>query len=290
MKNYLSKKVIIVSAVIVALTIFAFNRWGTSGPQAERTIGLVKKQDIIQRVTIAGSVVPFRKTILTAPYTGYLKTIFVKTGDLVKKGDPLATIVQSLQSGEDAFPLRSPLNGTVVQVNKNEGEYVKEGDVKDFILRIDDSSKLFISANAPEIDRVKIKLGQEAVINASAVLGRKYKGIIRDLSLAANDKESYSRNQVVEFPIKIEITDSDDIIKSGMSVVIDIISSKKEKVLVLRHEFVHQENETYFVILKSNERRNIQVGIQNEEVFEIVAGLQEGEAVKQVDFAEASAD
>ena len=186
--------------------------------------GIVAREDLIQRTTIAGTVIPFRKTIITAPYNGYVKKMYVKVGDIVKQGDPIVTVVQSLQSSDNVFPIRSPFDGIVVQAEKSEGEFVKEGDSQDFILRIDDLSKLYISANIPEIDRVKVKSNQEAVIRASAILNKTYKGIIRELSLAAIEKERWSRSQVVEFPIKIEILNQDETIKPGMSVIIDVTS------------------------------------------------------------------
>lgn len=290
MKNFLSKKIIF-SAIILAIVVcvFFFIRSGGSSRSNTNSYGLVVKQDITQRVTIAGTVTPIKKTIITAPYNGYVKKLFVKIGDNVKQGDPIVSVVQSLQSGDSPFPLRSPLNGTVVQVEKFEGEFVKEGEPKEFILRIDDSSKLYVVANAPEIDRVKVKSGQDAVIKASAILTRKYKGIIRELSLVAREKDQWSRSQVVEFSIRIEITDNDEMIKSGMSVVIDVITSKKENVLTLRHEFIRRENEKYYVVLASGKKKDIQVGIQNEEGFEIVSGLEEGEKIKQIDFSELNA-
>jgi len=286
MQNYLNKKIVVGILIFGAISSFFYFRSSDSVSGRKNGYGTVVKQDIIQRVTIAGTVTPFKKTLVTAPYNGYVKKLFVKIGDKVKQGDPIVSVVQSLQASDSSFPLRSPLSGVVVQIEKSEGEYVKEGDPKEFILRIDDSSKLYVVANAPEIDRVKVKAGQDAVIKASAILSRKYKGVIRDLSLAARDNNQWGRSQVVEFPIRIEITDSDETIKAGMSVVIDLITAKKENVLTLRHEFIRRENEKYFVVLSSDKRKDIQVGIQNEEGFEILSGLQEGEKIKQIDFSE----
>lgn len=288
MKNFLNKKIVVGVLILVAISSVFYFRSSNSASRSKIGLGTVIKQDIMQRVTIAGTVTPFKKTIVTAPYNGYVKKLFVKIGDKVKPGDPIVSVVQSLQASDSSFPLRSPLSGVVVQIEKSEGEYVKEGDPKEFILRIDDSSKLYVVANAPEIDRVKVKAGQDAVIKASAILSRKYNGVIRDLSLAAREKDQWGRSQVVEFPIRIEITDSDETIKSGMSVVIDVITAKKENVLTLRHEFIRREDEKYFVVLASGKRKDIQVGIQNEEGFEVVSGLQEGEKIKQIDFSDTS--
>lgn len=270
----------------VAYLIYSRSSSASNENENGKRYGKALKKDLVQRVTFAGSIIPLKKSIVTAPYNGYVKKIFVKVGDKVALGDPIVSIVQSLQSGDNPFPLRAPLSGTVVQVQKSEGEYVKEGDSSEFIMRIDDSSKFYVVANAPEIDRVKIKDGQQAVIKVSAIGNRVYNGILRDLSLAAKDKEQWGRSQVVEFPIRIEITDSDKEIRSGMSVVVDVITGKKENVLSLRHEYIRREGEKYFVVLASGIHRDIEVGLQNEEGFEIISGLQEGEDIAQIDFSE----
>lgn len=268
----------------IALAVGGYFWGGRSSSRHPTGLGKVIREDLIQRVTLAGIVSPNRKTIITAPYNGYVKRLFVKVGDKIKKDDPLVSVVQSLQSSEDVFPMRAPFGGLVVQVQKMEGEFVKEGNPEDFILRIDDLDKLYVMAMAPEIDRVKIVPNQEAVIKASALPQQTYKGVIRELSLAAKQKEEWSRSQVVEFPIRIELLDKDDKIKPGMSVIIDVLTNKKEKVLTLRHEYIQREDDQYFVMLKDGKRRDIKVGLQNEEGFEILEGLREGEMVKLVDF------
>lgn len=288
MKKYLNKTTS--SAVVAVISILSLIVYiSVSDKQkvgAKNGIGQAIKQDLLQRVTIAGTVTPFKKAIIMAPYRGYVKKLFVKMGDHVKQGDPLVSVSQSLQSGDSVFPLRAPFSGKVVQIDKTEGEYVSEGNSKEFILRIDDTSKLYVLANAPEIDRVKVQTEQEAIIKASAILSRKYKGIIRELSFAAREKDQWSRSQVVEFPIKIEIMDADESIKPGMSVVIDVITAKKENVIMLRHEFVRREGDKYYVLLASGKRQDIQVGLQNEEGFEIVSGVTEQDRIRQVDFSE----
>lgn len=230
--------------------------------------------------------VPLKKSVISAPYNGYIKKIFVKLGDHVEANDPLVTVSQSLQSKDTTYPLRAPFKGTVVQIEKSEGEYVREGDPKDFILRVDNLEHFFVVASAPEIDRIKLKVGQEAVIRVAAILNRTYKGVISELSLAAKEKEQWGRSQSIEYPIKIELLDFDPNIHSGNSVIADIITAKKSQVLTLRHEFIRRENNRYFVLMADGHKQEIQVGMQNEEGFEVVSGLKEGDKVRQVDFSE----
>lgn len=245
----------------------------------------VEKQTVVERVTISGFVAPERKTLITAPYKGYIRKLFVKLGSDIQAGAPVASVVTSLSTNEEVFPLRAPFAGKVVQLNKAEGEFVKEADPTDFIARIDDLSHLYIDANVGEMDRIKIKIGQEAVVKASAILSRSYKGIVKELSFAAKDKDRWERGTGIEFPIRLEIMDFDSQIQPGMSVLLDIISQKKENVLFLRHEYILKDKNNYYVTLADGEKKEVEIGLQNEEGCEITNGLEVGDKVRKVDFS-----
>lgn len=281
MKN--KRNLLIASALVLALVIGIYFKLKSIDSGSGDRIGKVVREDLIQRVTIAGTVVPIRTTIVAAPYDGYIKRLFVKQGQKVHAGDPLLSIAQSLQAAENVFPIRAPFTGTVTQLIKNEGQFVKQNDSKEYIMRIDDFTKMYVNANAPEIDIVKIETDFEAVIKVSAILSRNYRGFVKEISQAATEKEQWGRSQV-EYVVKIEIKDADIQLKPGMTAVVDIITSKKDAVLTLGHEFIQKENDNYFVILKDGSKRNIKVGLQNETVFEITEGLAEGKEVQQVDF------
>jgi multidrug efflux pump subunit AcrA (membrane-fusion protein) len=270
------------SAANALILPFALLLGACTGKENQAPLGKVERRDLVQRVTIAGGVIPKRRTLVTAPYDGYVKQLFVKVGDEVKAGQPLVSVTQSLLSTEPVFPLRAPYAGTVVHVQKYEGENVKNADVNGFIMRVDDLSKLYVQANVPEVDRSKLKVGQETLIKASAVTHRSYKGKITELTLAP--KEGEGQNQL-EYPLRIEVLDNDKSLGPGMSVVVDIITAKRDAALTLRHEYVTREPDGYFVILENGEKKKIEVGMQNEEAFEITSGLEEGQRVRQIDFA-----
>lgn len=260
---------------------------GCSRKMPPRAVGMVSKQDIFRRVTVSGKVAPVHKSVIAAPYAGYVQKLYVKIGDRVKKGDPIVVVRPEVPSGGDEiFPMRSPLAGTVVQVLKDEGEYAEAtGDGKDLV-RVDDLSHLIVQSNVPEIDVAKLKEGQEVLLKAGAVLGRAYKGRISSLFRAAR-QSSTSRwdSQAVEFPVTIEVLDADEELRPGMSMVVDIIASKRENVLALPLEYVEKVGDKAEVTLLDGTRKTVELGLQNEESAEIVSGLQEGDRVLAVDFA-----
>lgn len=283
MKNLFSKKVFWIVAVLIVLICIPFVL--SSSKKSKSSLGVVEKSEIVQRVSLSGVVQPVRKALVVASYSGYVKKMFVKVGQDVKIGDPLVSVVQSLSSFEEAFPLRSPVKGRVVQIRHTEGEFVKSGDTTDFILRVDDLSEMYVYVNAAEIDRVKMTVNQEAMLKPMALSEKSYKAQIVDLALAANDKDRWDRSSVVEFPITLRILNPDADLKSGMSTLIDIITFKKDQVLTLRHEFVYSQGDENYVLLENGEKRVIKIGVSNEEKIEILEGLKEGDKVQKVDFA-----
>jgi multidrug efflux pump subunit AcrA (membrane-fusion protein) len=252
------------------------------------TTGTVTSGDMIVKVTISGTVMPKRYANIAAPYNGYVQRLFVKIGDRVVAGAPVVSVAQAIGSGqEEVFPLRSPLTGVVAQVWKREGEYVTAGGSgpqgDGALVRIDDVSKLTVISNVPEVEIGKLKVGLPVLIRAVAVADRTYNGSISEIALAAREQSGGDRARV-EFPLSITISDHDDRIRPGMSVVVDIIVNEVKGALMLPHEFVQRGPQGYFVTLASGERKNIQVGISNEESFEIKGGVSLGEKVQMVDF------
>ncbi len=249
-------------------------------------VAVVSRGDLVQRVTVAGVIAPKRRTVILPPYSGFIQKLYVKVGDKVKAGDPIVSIVQSLATREQTFPIRAPFPGVVVQVLAAEGEYVKDTDVKRFIVRIDDLSELYIAADVPELDMVKIRVGQEAVIKASAIIDRTYKGIIEEISLSAKEKEEWgwgSRGQV-EYAVRIALKNPDALVRPGMSVLLDIITQRKDGVISLRHEFLRKQGTKHIAVIEGKGPKEVGVGIHNEEAYEITSGLNEGERVLPTDF------
>lgn len=282
MSQLLRNKSTWITLGILAVVLFYFRSAATK--KADSTLGEVTRGDLIQRVTIAGTVNPNRKTIISAPYAGYVKNLYVKTGQMVKAGDPIVTITQSLRgSEEEVFPMRAPFPGLVVQVLKTEGEFVETTSGYNTIVRIDDLSRIYVEASAPELEVGKLKVGLDAIFKASAILDKTYHGKVQNIALAAKEQRDWDKSRV-EFAVLMEVSDKDAQIKPGMSVVADIIIKQLNNVLTIRHEYIQKDGEKYYVTTEKGVRKQIEVGLQNEEVFEVKKGVVEGEKLKQTDF------
>lgn len=283
--NFFNKKIFFLVLILFGVGFYTYKWFAPSREKTQEQTIVISRGDLLQRVTIAGNIEALKTTLVTAPYDGYVQKIFVKIGDKVKSGDPLVSVSQTLQITENVYPIRAPFPGTIVQVLRTEGEFIKQGDTNNYILRLDDMSKLFVQADVPEIDIVKIKKGQEAIIKASPILDRSYKGVVREISLASNQQASANNRSQAEYRVKLEVTAFDELLKPGMSTILDIIPDKRMDVLVLPHEYINKNDKgDYTVTMKDGSVRKIEIGLQNETMVEVTGGLKEGEVVRQIDF------
>jgi multidrug efflux pump subunit AcrA (membrane-fusion protein) len=271
------------------LSLLAMIGGCTKDEAVSGSLHAVERTDIIQKITVPGMIVPRRKTQITPPYAGYIQRIFVQIGQKVAANTPVVSIAQTLSTrSEEIYPLRSPFAGTVVQVTKTEGEYVEPNTSGNTILRIDDLSQLLVEANVPELEYSKLKLEQKVRIKASAASARTYSGQIRRIAEAALEKKAeFGSRTNVEFAVTIEITDADSELKPGMSALVDVIPATRTGVLALRHEYLERSVTRLteaVVTLDTGEKRNVTLGLQNEEMAEILTGLNEGQKVRIVDF------
>ena len=269
--------------VFVISSVYFFVNQTHRPSQSEKTT-TVKYMDLEQKITITGNVEPEKKTIITAPFDGYVHKLYVKIGDQVKKDAPIVSVTETLQSYGPVYPIRAPFDGTVVQVIKEEGEFANKNNLEQYLVRIDKLDKLYVEFDIPELYRLQIKPGQSAIVKIAAILNKQYKGVVESVSLAAKHQVNWRENDNAEFLSKVQILDIDNDIKPGMSAIIDIVALKKEQVLVLPHEFIFKENESFFVMLSNDKKKSITVGIQNESYFEIIDGLKAGDKVKKIDY------
>jgi len=247
-----------------------------------------KYRDIVQNITLVGSVVSNRQTVIQAPYKGYIKKLYVKVGEKVDVGTPIVSVSPSLHGEEKVYPIRAPYAGVVVSINKSEGQYVTESsNESDYIVKIDDLSQMYVDVDIPEFDITKVKKGQKVTFKATAILDHIYHGVIENISLASkpDPRSAFGKTNTL-YPAKIKILDQDKRLLVDMSVIVDITISKAERVLSLPHEYIHKEGSTYYVVLANGKHQPITLGVQNARYAQIVSGLTDKEKVRQVDYLE----
>jgi len=197
--------------------------------------------------------------------------------------------------------LRAPIDGIVnVLPNfRSQGSFgqatppFKEGDpawTGAEIVEIPDLSEMYVDLKLEEVDRGKIRLGQEVHIRVDAIPDKEFTAVLDWISPIAALVFKGGSTPEKTFPARATITKLDDRLRPGMSASTEIIIEREPNTLLipLRASFSKDGKPAVFVQRgKDFATRQIQVGKQNDEEIIVTGGLQENETVTLENPAEA---
>jgi len=201
----------------------------------------------------------------------------------------------------------APMAGTITDLNKEEGEIAIGSQFQpDVILIISDLAEMEAQVNVDENDIVSIAIGQEAEIEVDALLDQALKGVVSEIANSANMSGAGSTDQKTEFEIKISIVDPPETLRPGMTASADVFTKTNENALSVPIQSVavrtvdqltmegedRKDAEARFTADKDGFveivfciedgkaiAKQVETGIQSDELIEILDGLQEGDEV-----------
>lgn len=146
------------------------------------------------------------------------------------------------------------------------------------IAEIADLSALEFHVEVDQTEISRVRRGQQAVIALDAFPDRRFTGFVEEITLASVEE----LGERVRYKVKVALQKPGVRLRLGMTGTADFILSKKEKVLTLPASVILQKGEEEYVFVVDNgraRRRVLRTGLKNEEVVEVVSGLQPGEKV-----------
>jgi len=177
--------------------------------------------------------------------------------------------------------IKSPVSGVVINLNVEEGEMITSGTRTygggTVLMTIADLSKMIVKARINEIDVAKLKVGQPVQIGFDAIRGKVYHGKVRKISPTGTVEQN-----IVVYPVEVDILDADSLIKPGMTADIDIIVGEAHNVLLVPKTAIIQRDDHKFVkVLRHGTPRPQPVitGLEDNVNVEIKQGLSEGDTV-----------
>lgn len=185
----------------------------------------------------------------------------------------------------------APFEGIVIHFaafRDGEKRKPREGD-KVFmgqpLVYLPDISSMIVKTKAREIDLYKLALGQQGLVRVDAYPDTLYKGkltFIGALATAGDSKVGRDKYFQITFVLK----ESDKRLRPGMTCRTKIISQVKENVLSIPIQALFQEGDTSYCYVKKSlgtfTKKQISIGIHNDDLVEIVSGLQENDEVSLV--------
>ena len=220
-----------------------------------------------------------------------------------------AATVNEAQDNLGRTTIYAPMSGTISKLDAELGERVvgTQQMAGTEILRVANLGEMEVEVEVNENDIVKVSVGDSAIVEVDAYLGKEFKGLVTEISNSAAD--GLTADQVTNFDVKVKILeDSYQELKEGkpenyypfrpgMTATVDIITSKRSNIvgvpisaIVIKNDTTTTRKKTGVVSTKAEENYEcvfvnqngkaklqvVETGIQDDTNIEITAGLEEG--------------
>jgi len=208
-----------------------------------------------------------RAAAVSPKYAGTVREVYVEIGDVVKKGDLLAT----LESRETLanYPVKAPLAGTVVLRGKSVGELAGE---EALLFELVDLSSVWVEVHVFPQYRHAIQKGQ--AVHLVAQDGREVETTIDYVSPLIDPQTRTLKARCV-------VEGGDDFAPGAFVRAQIAVESVQARVRVEKEAVQTMNGETIVFIEDEHgvEPRDVQIGISDAQFVEIESGLEPGEKV-----------
>jgi RND family efflux transporter MFP subunit len=182
----------------------------------------------------------------------------------------------SAQAQQNRTRIKSPINGTVDNIDVNVGELASPGRQ---VLRVVNLSQLKVVADAAENYIGSVSQGDSANLNFPA-LGLNYAAKISYVGQVIN-----ATNRT--FPIEIRLNNKDNVLKANLLAVIQVVDYENDSALVLPTRYVAEMGKDYVVYLSDVDstgatvarRQIVKTGKSYNGETEILEGLKKGDVI-----------
>ncbi|MBO5063944.1 MAG: efflux RND transporter periplasmic adaptor subunit [Campylobacter sp.] len=190
--------------------------------------------------------------------------------------------------------IRAPFDGVVVSVPVEVGQTINANQTTPTLVNIADLSKMEIRLQVSEGDIPNIKVGNRVEYSILSNNFKKYNAQISSIdpglttlsdgkySTSNSNSSSTSSSSAVYYYAKVNVDNSDETLRIGMTTENKIIIAENKDVLYLPTMAIKSDKNGKFVFIKNQEeieQRAITTGITNGINTQIVSGLSEGEEV-----------
>ncbi len=183
--------------------------------------------------------------------------------------------IAAAQSTLNMAYLITPFDGTVTQAEPAVGDQVTTGAVA---FRVDDLSHLLVDVQVSEVDINTLSIGQAATLTFDAILGKEYKGEIVEVGQAGDNIQG-----VVNFTVTIELTDTDELVKPGMTAAVNIVVQEVKDVILVPNRsvrLVDAERVVFVLVNGVPTQVKVQLGASSDTMSVLVGGdLKEGDEI-----------
>ena len=128
--------------------------------------------------------------------------------------------------------IRSPIDGVVTQLNKEEGEIALGSQFQeDVIMVVSDLSNIEAVCEIDETDVVNVAIGDSARIRLDAIPDTVFTGRVSEIAHTARTRGMGTQEEITNFEVRVGVQDRIPNVRPGMSATVDIITDVKKDAL-----------------------------------------------------------
>jgi RND family efflux transporter MFP subunit len=237
-------------------------------------VAAVRRGNIEKRLVINGDVILRTQVSIFPSVSGKLTERRLLPGDTVSRGQTVAMVDPS-RPGEvySQSPVISTISGTVIQAPANPGDTVSPQTP---VYVVGDPGSLAVETFVPERYATIVRRGQDAQAAFEAMRGEVFPAVVDEVSPIL---ESASRT----LRIRLRFTGQESRIKPGMFATVSLVTESGTDIPVIPREAVINTYGSWIVFVVNGEglaeRREITLGLEDEDLVEAASGLELGETV-----------
>lgn len=248
--------------------------WGPSRAATTVRVTPVSTGTIERSVILNGEILARNQVTIFPTVGGRLAEARFGIGDSVNRGDVVAMIDPS-RPGEvfSHSPVVSTISGTVLNAPFSIGDTLT---TQSGVYVVGDLSSLLVETHVPERFVASVTQGMRAILWFEAIGGEIFHAEVTEISPVLDPVSRTLR-------IRLRFLNPDPRIKAGMFATISLVTNRKVDIPVVQRVSVISTYGSWivFVVDENNiaRRREVTLGIDNEELMEVLSGVSLGENV-----------
>lgn len=176
--------------------------------------------------------------------------------------------VAAAQATIDQARILAPFDGIITNVESKPGDQVNPGTPA---FRLDDLSHLWVDVQVSEVDINQVREGQPAILTFDAILAKEYSGEVVEVSPVGTSQQG-----VVNFKVTVELIDTDEDVRPGMTSAVEIVVSEVDNALLIPNQAVRaEEGKRVIYILEENgqlTKVEVTLGASSERFSQLLEG------------------
>lgn len=177
--------------------------------------------------------------------------------------------------------IRSPMDGTVIDLTRKEGEHVVAATNAPIILRLAQLDMMTVKAKISEVDIMGIRPGQMAQFSIYGMPKKSFRGILSDIGLfPSNNSEG-----VIYYNVSLDVPNPNKILRVGMGAQVSILLKEAKNVLLIPSSSLEGFGVDGWYVVKildvkgKVQQRRVRIGINNYSVAQVLSGLKLNEKI-----------